>query len=178
MVDSHDIRGFPGPHPRGGVVSAFGVGHLSRFSRRSNASSVRPTSRAHCASVWVRPSNVNKWLLLLLLACWSRSAQQQFSWEYGPSRSLRSKVWARLGFGPMSAKNASNPCQRASKVMPRPPYRLYDLCFGLVHLVFISAHALYSGISSSFDFAISEHSKAWLASQRMNSAISTPTNGS
>jgi hypothetical protein len=49
-------------------------------------------------------------------------AQRQLAGEYGPSLSIRSKVWQGDGRGPMSARKARKDfSQRSQTLMPRPP---------------------------------------------------------
>jgi hypothetical protein len=109
-------------------------------------STLTPSSLAHCDSVCDRPLNSMTKLFDLLLACSMRSAQRQFAFEYGPLKSMRSTECFGDGRGPMSAKNVSNFFHDGSTVTPLSPYPIYDLWFGLVHLVHIWLHALCSGV--------------------------------
>lgn len=172
-----DARGLPGPHSCSGVVSAFSVDHFIRLMRRSKASWVSPTSRAHWANVCVLPWNVKKWLLRLLLACWKRSAQQQFSGEYGSLLFLRSRLCCGLGLRPISARKASNRSHFGSYPIPRPPYRANEMFLGLLQRLFISAHARYSGTLSSLDLAMPMQCHTWLPAATSASMLSTSNNG-
>lgn len=176
-MDDQRARGFHGPHPWYGVVKAFGTDHFSWFNRLSNLLWVSPTSRAHWASVWVLPLKVSKWLLRLLLPCSRRVAHLQFSGEYEPLLSSRSKVCRALGRAPMSEKKASKLSHLGSKVMPRPPYRGYDLHLGFVQRVFMPDHARYSGIFGSLDFAIRNLCHACPTSAMIAPGVSTSSNG-